>query len=51
MNSPNIDPSLNTRVKVLGELQERLGLNFDRLERDDYKPSKEYINPDWQGIL
>jgi hypothetical protein len=37
------------KIQFFGELKERLNLNFDRLEQDDYKPQKEYIAPDWPG--
>jgi DUF1680 family protein len=37
------------RVRVAGDLQARMEKNFDRLERADYRPAREYLAPEWPG--
>jgi DUF1680 family protein len=49
MSTSNNRPRAEAKIQFFGELKERLNLNFDRLEQDDYKPQKEYIAPDWPG--
>ena len=36
-------------IQVTGDLAARLSRNFDRLERDDYRPADKYIAPEWPG--
>lgn len=36
-------------VQIAGELAARINLNFDRLEREDYRPADKYLAPEWPG--
>jgi DUF1680 family protein len=45
-NGVSLSPGL---VQVGADLAARLQKNFDRLERDDYRPGATYIAPEWPG--